>query len=183
MPAAAELESNGDESVPNKAARRSDDDESDDVPRQRRLSRTLVSDTKQKPTTRKTGRANLSCRARSLQNTAKGSGGASTSPNPGKGQTKSVASGTSTAVGDDTQPSVSGAGGIKSMTDVSKRKQQDGAGRDARVKRLQRAREVFFEQLKSTMDKGIVSDELDQLYVVAMSWRSCEDLLWPSELQ
>ncbi|EKM55949.1 uncharacterized protein PHACADRAFT_28936 [Phanerochaete carnosa HHB-10118-sp] len=148
-----------------------EDDESDDAPLQRRLSKTLVPDTKQGPTKQKPMRQKHTRQEPDKVNLSR------------RERTKHAASGTSITVGDDPQPSVSGASGIESAKDVQKLEQQDTAGRDTRFKRLRRAREVFFEQLKSTMDKSVMSDELDQLYVVAMTWRSYEDLLWPSELQ
>ena len=52
-----------------------------------------------------------------------------------------------------------------------------------RFERLHKAREMFFEKLNTKrLEEGAHVDEdfLDDLYLLAMSWRSHEDVVWPS---
>ncbi|EKM55951.1 uncharacterized protein PHACADRAFT_256920 [Phanerochaete carnosa HHB-10118-sp] len=76
----------------------------------------------------------------------------------------------------------------KEMTETAVERDDDrlqgDAGKNAaRFKRLQGAREMFLDRLKSATAEDITSDTLDSLYVLAMMWKSHEDLLWPSKSQ
>ncbi|EKM55950.1 uncharacterized protein PHACADRAFT_184681 [Phanerochaete carnosa HHB-10118-sp] len=201
---AVELESSDeDEYVPDKAAKQnSDDSESDDEsdgndgPQPRRSSRTLASGTKQKSTTRRNSQKILPRQIRSPQTTAKGSSGASTSSASTGARPKAVSFGT-LDIGElmrvdvDPQPpkettgNISGKKLVDTIVKQGNSQSRGNAEKDtARFERLRGARNAFLERLKSVTAEGATSsDALDELYVLAMAWRTHEDLVWPNELR